>query len=90
MRKVFISFAALFLIAPYCKTAYSITSIEPKKSFVMGDNEHELFEATLKNTSNNEVELIKMPNNEVKTTIQILEPGESVSATIEKNIALRR
>ena len=88
MRKIFVALAVLLFTVSSCKTVYSTTGIEAKKSFVLGDNEHEQFEATVKNISNNEVKLSQMPNNGVKKFIQILEPGKSVSVTIEKNTAL--
>jgi hypothetical protein len=88
MRKVLISFVAVLLTLSSCKTVYSTTGIEAKKSFVLGDNAHESFEVRVKNISNNEVDLYKMPTNGTKDFIQIVAPGKSVSVIIEKNTAL--
>jgi hypothetical protein len=88
MKKFLIALTALTLTASSCKTVYSTTTIEAKKSFVLGDNEHEAFEVTIKNISNDNVELSQMPNGGTKQLIQVLNSNKSAIIKIEKNTAL--
>jgi hypothetical protein len=88
MRKLLIALTALTLTASSCKTVYSTTTIEAKKSFVLGDNEHDAFEATLKNISTEDLELFQMPNGGAKQLIQILNSNKTATVKIEKNTAL--
>jgi hypothetical protein len=88
MKKLLIALTAITLTATSCKTVYSTTSIEPNKSFVLGDNEHEVFEVTVKNISKENLELLKMPNGGTKELIQILNPDKTATIKIEKNTAL--
>jgi selenocysteine lyase/cysteine desulfurase len=88
MKKLLFVLTAITLIASSCKTVYSTTSIEPNKSFVLGDNEHDAFEVTIKNVSKENLELLKMPNSGTKELIQILNPDKTATIKIEKNTAL--
>ena len=87
MRTLLIA-TALTLTASSCKTVYSTTTIEAKKSFVLGDNEHDAFEATLKNISREDLELYQMPNGGTKQLLQTLKSKKSATVKIEKNTAL--
>lgn len=88
MKKILIFSLAIILAASSCKSVYSTTSIDPKKSFVLGDNEHEAFEASLKNISKENLELSQMPSGGTKTLLQVLNPNKSATVKIEKNTAL--
>lgn len=88
MKKLLIAVIATALSASSCKTVYSTTSIEPNKSFVLGDNDHNAFEVTIKNISKEKLELAKMPNGGSKEIIQILDPNKTATVNIEKNTAL--
>lgn len=88
MRKLLIALTALTLTASSCKTAYSTTTIEAKKSFVLGDNEHDAWEVTIKNISNENLELSHGPIGGIKQTIQVLSSHKSATIQIEKNTAL--
>ena len=88
MKKIIIALTAFTLTAASCKTVYSTTTIEAKKSFVLGDNEHEAFEVTLKNISKEALELSQVPNAGTKQLIQVLNSDKSATIKIEKNTAL--
>jgi uncharacterized protein YxeA len=88
MKKLLIALAALIITVSSCKTVYSTTTIEAKKSFVLGDNEHEAFEVTIKNISNDNVELSQMPNGGTKQLIQVLNSNKTATIKIDKNTAL--
>jgi uncharacterized protein YxeA len=88
MKRFLIALTALTLTASSCKTVYSTTSIDSKKSFVLGDNDHSPFEVTIKNISNDNVELSQMPNGGNKQLIQVLNPSKSATVKVEKNTAL--
>ena len=88
MKKLLIALIILIITASSCKTVYSTTSIEPKKSFVLGDNEHGAFEVTIKNISNDDLDLCQMPNGGTKQLIQVLNSSKSATVKIEKNTAL--
>lgn len=88
MKKLIIVLTAATLVTSSCKTVYSTTSIEPQKSFVLGDNEHDSFEVTLKNISTNDLEVAQKPNDGNKQLLQVLEPKKSMTVTISKNTAL--
>lgn len=88
MKKLLVALTALTLTFSSCKTVYSTTSIEPKKSFVLGDNDHDSFEVTLKNISTSDLEVAQKPNDGNKQLIQVLEPKKSMTVTIGKNTAL--
>lgn len=88
MNKLLIALITIALTASSCKTVYSTTSIEPNKSFVLGDNEHDAFEVTIKNISKENLELSIMLNVGSKKLIQILNPDSNATINIEKNTAL--
>lgn len=88
MKQLCTILAAVVLTTLSCKSVYSTTSIEPKKTFVLGDNDHEAFEVSLKNISKEDLELSQMPNGGTKTFIQTLNPYKSITLKIEKNTAL--
>ncbi len=79
---------ALSCIATSCKSVYSTTSIEPRKAFVLGDNDHGAFEVTIKNVSAAPVDLVKVPNGGAREYITTLQPRKSASLRIEQNVAL--
>ncbi len=88
MKKFLIISIAITMAASSCKAVYSTTAIEAKKSFVLGDNEHEAFEVTIKNISKENLELSQMPNGGTKQLIQVLNAAKSATIKIEKNTAL--
>lgn len=88
MKKLLLILIAVIFTAINCKSVYSTTSIEPKKSFVLGDNEHDAFEVSLKNISKEDLEISQKPNGGSKTLIKILNPNKSTTIKVEKNTAL--
>jgi hypothetical protein len=88
MKKILAFLIVLIVVNQSCKTVYSTTSIEPKKSFVLGDNEHSAFEITIKNISEDNVALYRKPNGGTKEFIQFLNSNKSATLVIEENTAL--
>ena len=88
MKKLLIAFVALTIAVSSCKTVFSTTTIEAKKSFVLGDNEHEAYEVTIKNISKDDVLLSQIPNCGTKQLLQVLNSNKSAAIKIEKNTAL--
>ncbi len=86
-KPLFVLVTIIFSISS-CKSVYSTLSIDANKSFVLGDNEHDEFEVSLKNISKNNVESFKMPMGASKKLIQTLVPGKLVIVNIEKNTSL--
>ena len=83
-------FACVLLVTAVsgCKSVYSTTTIESKKTFVIGDNEHESFEVTIKNISNDVVEIAQKPNDGTVKLLQSLEAKKTAVIKIAKNTAL--
>ncbi len=92
MKKLLIALTALTLTASSCKTVYSkvysTTTIEAKKSFVLGDNDHEAYEVTIKKMSKDDVLLSQIQKGGTKQLIQVLNSNKSAIIKIEKNTAL--
>ena len=84
MRTLLIALIALTLTASSCKTVYSTTTIEAKKGFVLGDNEHDAFEATLKNISREDLELYQMPNGGTKQLLQTLKSNKTATVKYKR------
>lgn len=88
MSKLLAILTVTALIVSSCKTVYSTTSIEPNKSFVLGENDHDAFEVSVKNISREDIKISKMPKGGTKESVQILYPDKKASIKIERNTAL--
>ena len=88
MKKLRIALLAIALTASGCSAIYSTTRIEAKQNFVLGDNQHEAFEVSIKNISYHEVELSQKPNGGNIAFLQRLGAKKSVTLKIDKNTAL--
>ena len=88
MKNTLLVLSAIIFTVSNWKSVHSTTSIDAKKSFVLGDNELDAFEVRLKNISKNDVELFMMPMDASKQLIQTLNAGKSVIVNMDKNTAL--
>ncbi|OYU56290.1 MAG: hypothetical protein CFE25_03335 [Chitinophagaceae bacterium BSSC1] len=66
----------------------SVTTIQPKQAFVLGNNEHGNFKVEAKNLSKQPLKLHFAPNDGGTHSSQIIQPNETVSLKVEKNTAL--
>ena len=88
MKKVIFACVLIISVASSCKSVYSTTTIEPKTTFVIGDNEHQTFEVTINNISNEVVEISQKPNDGIIQLLQNLKSKKTVLIIIPKNTAL--
>jgi PBP1b-binding outer membrane lipoprotein LpoB len=66
----------------------SVTTIQPKQQFVLGNNEHGNFKVAVKNLSNQPVKIHFAPIDGGSHSSQTIMPNETVSLKVEKNTAL--
>ncbi len=66
----------------------SVTTIQPKQQFVLGNNEHGNFKVEAKNLSNQPVKIHFAPIDGGTHSSQIIKPNETASLKVDKNTAL--
>lgn len=66
----------------------SVTSIQPKDIFILGNNEHGSFRVELKNISSGDLEIFLTPLGGGKHSYQIIKPSQSIKIKVDKNTAL--
>ena len=89
--KKFIGVYAMVILFTSCNMFKSVTSnttISPKNSFVLGNNEHGTFSVQLKNVSKNDVVLHRAPIAGGTHSYITVKPMEKVKVTVESNTAL--
>jgi hypothetical protein len=65
----------------------SNTTIEPKKQFVLGNNEHGSFTVKMKNVSNQVLNFYQAPLGGGKHSGSTIKPGMSVTVNVQANTA---
>jgi ABC-type oligopeptide transport system substrate-binding subunit len=89
--KKFLVLAALAFSATLvqsCASYYSTTTIDPNKTFVLGEGEHPAYKANVKNVGLFDVEVVANSLNGVATPLGTLKPGESSEYSINPNTAV--
>ncbi|HEU4470603.1 MAG TPA: hypothetical protein VFR58_05955 [Flavisolibacter sp.] len=86
--KAFYTLLAISVVFASCKTLNSTTTIKPNDSFLLGNNVHGSFRASLKNLSNGPVEVCQKPVDGDMVTLQTVAPNERVSVSVPRNTAL--
>lgn len=83
-------FTVLLLTVTLIATAAlnSNTYIEPKQSFLLGNNPHGAFKVKLKNTCNHDLQVVLNPINGGSHSPQTVRAGEKISLSVDKNTAL--
>ncbi len=66
----------------------STTTISPQNSFVLGNNEHGTFSVKLTNVSNQPLQVELQPIGKTATTLQTVQPNETVKVTVPQNTAI--
>lgn len=90
MKKV-IATIVLAVTIVSCSVFGSLTSnttIKPKESFVLGNNEHGSFKVKLKNVSKNSLTVFMAPLNGGAHSPMIVNPNETVVVKADQNTAL--
>lgn len=85
--RLLIAIFALSFLAASCGTLQSTTYINPKDSFILGNNQHGTFQVKLKNDSNNAVEVYHAPVDGGRHSPQTIAPNQSARVKIDKNTA---
>lgn len=70
-------FVLLVLSLPACKSLTSTTTIDPNKSFVLGDGPHGSYSAQIKNVGADAIEIMQSDRNGKVTALGSLQRGES-------------
>ena len=83
-------FACVILVhfTSACSSITSNTIIKPKDSFILGKNQHGAFEVKLKNVSKTALDVYHAPVDGGKHSLQAVQPGEQITAKVERNTAL--
>ncbi len=90
MKSLFLLFICLILITS-CGVFGSLTSntlIQPKDSFILGNNEHGTFKVKLKNASNQELTIYRAPINGGTHSPITVKKNVSVTIKVERDTAL--
>jgi hypothetical protein len=90
MKSLFLLFICLILTNS-CGVFGSLTSntlIQPKDSFILGNNEHGTFKVKLKNVSNQELTIYRAPINGGTHSPITVKKNESVTIKVERDTAL--
>ncbi|MEY2903838.1 MAG: hypothetical protein RLY89_2944 [Bacteroidota bacterium] len=91
MKKQLTVLLASILVLSACSlftSLSSVTTIQPKQQFVLGNNEHGNFKVAAKNLSNQPVKVHFAPIDGGSHSVQTIQPNETVSLKVEKNTAL--
>jgi hypothetical protein len=91
MKKQLTVFVASMLFLSACSlftSLSSVTTIQPKQQFVLGNNEHGNFKVEAKNLSNQTVKIHFAPIDGGTHSSKTIQPNETVSLKVEKNTAL--
>jgi len=71
-----------------CGTLNSVTTIDAKNSFVLGNNPHSTFHVKLKNLSGQDIVIHRAPIDGGRHSFETVTPGGTVNVKVEKNTAL--
>lgn len=78
----------LSILAASCGTLHSTTYINPKDSFVLGNNEHGAFKVKMRNDSKYNLEIHHAPIDGGSYSPQTILPDQSAVVRVVKNTAL--
>lgn len=78
----------LFSACSVFSSLTSVTTIQPKQQFVLGNNEHGHFKVEAKNLSKQAIKIHFAPIDGGSHSSQTIHPNESVSLKVDKNTAL--
>ena len=90
MRHLFI--LPILFLAASCSSIkasfYSLTTIGPRDSFVLGANTHDAFRAQMRNVSRTPVTVRKKLASGEISLIEVVQPGETIALCADANVAL--
>ncbi|MGB1205614.1 MAG: hypothetical protein ACPG5B_08220 [Chitinophagales bacterium] len=88
MKQLF--FCAILLCSlQACSTLSSTTYIDPQKSFVLGENEHSGYTASVKNVGNTDIEVVQLNDKGIATSLGILKNAEKQSYSVVKDATIK-
>ncbi len=90
MKKIIIAFIIIVSISS-CRLFYIIssnTTIEPNKSFVLGDNKHGGFTVKIKNVCNHSLAIYQKPLDGMNNAAVIIKANASLTLDVNDNTAL--
>jgi len=85
---VLLALAITATLVQSCASYYSTTTIDPNKTFVLGEGEHPAYKANVKNVGLFDVEVVANSLNGIATPLGTLKPGESSEYSINPNTAV--
>ncbi len=80
----------LIILISSCRifnTLHSTTSIKPKESFVLGNNQHGKFSVKIKNLSTNTIQVHRAPIDGGNHSFVDIKPNEMIKVKVERNTA---
>lgn len=85
-------FASVLFMAASCSAIkssfYSLTTIGPRDSFILGANTHDAFRAQMRNVSRTPVTVHKKLASGEISLIEVVQPGETIALRADANVAL--
>jgi hypothetical protein len=88
IKSIFSILITGFLLSA-CNTLHSTTTIQAKDAFILGNNQHGRFAASVTNTSAFPVSIWQYPIDGGRHSPIILQPTENAKIRVDKNTALR-
>lgn len=88
MKTTLLLSTALIFFLSSCSSLTSVTNISAHNSFVLGNNPHGYFRATVKNISGHPLKLYQKTLTDSVHSVTILKPNETLHVYADKNTAL--
>lgn len=85
MKRTIILLTIFVGVAVASCALHSVTSIDPLKSFELGEGQHGRYNANIKNISSVNVEILTHPLDGEKKSVATLKPNEQINLSVEKN-----
>ncbi|MBD1210904.1 MAG: hypothetical protein H9535_20940 [Ignavibacteria bacterium] len=90
MKKIIIALASSALVCiQSCASLFSTTTIEPNKSFVLGEGLHAAYDAQIQNVSTSDIDVIIVDNEGKQNSLGLLKVGEQKNYSVPANMAVR-
>lgn len=85
MRIIETFFVASAIVLYSCGTLKSTTYIEPNQSFVLGENKHNGYNSSVRNTGEVKVQIVLIDENGEKNNVGVLAKGEEQKLRVPAN-----
>lgn len=84
----YLSLILISLLAQSCKTIKSTTYVEPERTFILGEGNHEEFKVKVTNESTSDIELFTTDNAGNVKLLAPVKPKQTNKIKIEENTSL--